>query len=72
MSAPIGTHPPKQRHLGRRRTDFFPEEDTTRDSNSNPIGYKPRVIATLLAGRLCFYMDDEMKEAGDDFLKNPF
>ncbi|GFW84418.1 hypothetical protein TNCV_1132861 [Trichonephila clavipes] len=38
----------------RRKTDFFPEEGATMsylNSNPNPLGYKPRDIATILAGR---------------------
>ncbi|GFV85464.1 hypothetical protein TNCV_3772881 [Trichonephila clavipes] len=43
----------REREMAKDR--LFPrrkkEPHLTRNSNPNPIGYKPRVIATILAGR---------------------
>ncbi|GFW79378.1 hypothetical protein TNCV_2477851 [Trichonephila clavipes] len=44
----------------RRKTDFFPEEDTTMSYSGGfepkPTCYKQRVIATILAGRQLLHL----------------
>ncbi|GFX33401.1 hypothetical protein TNCV_4122351 [Trichonephila clavipes] len=52
----------RRESISGERPTSFPKKiqpSLTRDSNPNPLGYKPKVIATILAGRhmMRYYME---------------